>query len=49
VFAAALSAIILWNANGLARKNGIEIRISGWTVLIIICTIYTFGMLWVVA
>ncbi len=49
VFAAVLSATILWNANGFARKSGVEIRISGWTILIVICTIYTFGMLWLVA
>jgi hypothetical protein len=49
VFAAVLSAIILWNANGRARKSGVEIRVSGWSLLIIICTLYTFGMLWAVA
>jgi CRP-like cAMP-binding protein/polyferredoxin len=49
VFAAVLSAIILWNANGLARKSGIRIRTWGWTLLIIICTVYTFGALWLVA
>jgi len=49
VFAAALSATILWNANGVARKSGIDIRVSGWVALIAICTIYTFGMLWLVA
>ena len=49
VFAAALSATILWNANGVARKSGIDIRVSGWLLLIIICTVYTFGMLWLVA
>ena len=48
-FAAALSATILWNANGVARKSGIDIRVSGWVALIVICTIYTFGMLWLVA
>jgi polyferredoxin len=49
VFAAALSAIILWNANGVARKSGIAIRASGWALLITICTAYTFGALWLVA
>jgi len=49
VFAAALSATILWNANGVARKSGIDIRVSGWAALIVICTVYTFGMLWLVA
>jgi len=49
VFASILSATILWNANGAARKSGVEIRVSGWTILIVICTIYTFGMLWLVA
>ena len=49
VFASVLSATILWNANGVARKSGIEIRVSGWTALIVICTMYTFGMLWLVA
>ena len=48
VFASVLSATILWNANGTARKSGVEIRISGWTALIVVCTIYTFGMLWLV-
>lgn len=46
VFAAILSATILWNANGVARKSGIEIRASGWVLLIVICTVYTFGSLW---
>jgi CRP-like cAMP-binding protein len=49
VFSSVLSATILWNANGHARKFGVEIRVSGWTMLIVICTIYTFGMLWLVA
>ncbi len=49
VFASILSATILWNANGVARKSGAEIRIPGWTALIVVCTIYTFGMLWLVA
>jgi CRP-like cAMP-binding protein/polyferredoxin len=49
VFGAVLSAIILWNANGVARKSGVEIRASGWTLLIVTCTIYTFAMLWAVA
>jgi polyferredoxin len=49
VFAAALSAIILWNANGAARKAGIVIRTSGWSILIAVCTLYTFGALWLVA
>jgi CRP-like cAMP-binding protein/polyferredoxin len=49
VFAAVLSATILWNANGVARKSGVDIRVSGWTVLIVVCTFYTFGMLWLVA
>jgi hypothetical protein len=48
VFASILSATILWNANGHARKSGVEIRISGWIVLIVFCTVYTFGMLWLV-
>ncbi len=48
VFGAVLSATILWNANGTARKAGVEIRVSGWTALIVVCTIYTFGMLWLV-
>lgn len=49
VFASVLSATILWNANGTARKSGVEIRISGWAALIVVCTVYTFGMLWLVA
>ena len=49
VFAAVLSATILWNANGVARKGGIAIRASGWALLITICTAYTFGALWLVA
>jgi hypothetical protein len=49
VFASILSATILWNANGVARKSGVEIRVPGWTLLIVVCTIYTFGMLWLVA
>jgi hypothetical protein len=49
VFAAILSAIILWNANGTARKSGVRIRTAGWTFLIIVCTVYTFGALWLVA
>jgi CRP-like cAMP-binding protein/polyferredoxin len=49
VFAAILSATILWNANGLARKSGVKIRTWGWTVLIVMCTAYTFGALWLVA
>jgi polyferredoxin len=49
VFAAVLSATILWNANGFARKSGVKIRTWGWTVLIVICTAYTFGALWLVA
>jgi hypothetical protein len=49
VFASVLSATILWNANGVARQSGVEIRVSGWTALIVVCTIYTFGMLWLVA
>ncbi|MCU0304364.1 MAG: hypothetical protein MUC56_09945, partial [Thermoanaerobaculales bacterium] len=48
VFASVLSATILWNANGVARKAGVDIRVSGWTLLIVVCTIYTFGMLWLV-
>jgi len=48
VFAAVLSATILWNANGQARKSGVDIRVSGWTALIVICTAYTFWMLWMV-
>jgi hypothetical protein len=48
VFAAVLSATILWNANGAARKSGIEIRVAGWTTLIVACTAYTFWMLWAV-
>ncbi|MGD8440657.1 MAG: sigma 54-interacting transcriptional regulator [Holophagae bacterium] len=49
VFGAVLSAIILWNANGVARKSGVHIRASGWTALIVVCTGYTFWMLWAVA
>jgi hypothetical protein len=49
VFAAILSATILWNANGVARKSGIKIRTSGWALLIAMCTAYTFGALWLVA
>ena len=48
VFAAVLSATILWNANGAARKSGVRIRSAGWTLLIVVCTIYTFGALWLV-
>jgi CRP-like cAMP-binding protein/polyferredoxin len=49
VFAAILSAIILWNAQGAARKSGVTVRIGGWTVLILGCTAYTFWALWLVA
>ena len=49
VFASVLSATILWNANGVARKSGVTIRTAGWSVLIVVCTIYTFGALWLVA
>ena len=49
VFAAILSATILWNANGVARKSGVRIRTVGWTILIVLCTVYTFGALWLVA
>ena len=49
VFAAILSATILWNANGTARKSGVKIRTAGWTLLIVLCTIYTFGALWLVS
>ena len=49
VFAAILSATILWNANGTARKSGVRIRTAGWTALIVLCTVYTFGALWLVA
>jgi hypothetical protein len=49
VFAAILSATILWNANGTARKSGVRIRTAGWTILIVVCTVYTFGALWLVA
>jgi len=48
IFASVLSATILWNANGAARKTGVEIRITGWAALIVVCTVYTFGMLWLV-
>jgi len=43
VFAAALSATLLWNATGVARKSGVAIRTTGWTLLIVVCTVYTFG------
>jgi CRP-like cAMP-binding protein/polyferredoxin len=49
VFAAILSATILWNANGAARKVGVSIRTPGWTLLIVVCTVYTFGALWLVS
>lgn len=49
VFAAVLSATILWNANGVARKSGVKIRTVGWTVVIVACTVYTFGALLLVA
>jgi CRP-like cAMP-binding protein/polyferredoxin len=49
VFAAILSATILWNANGSARKSGVKIRTVGWAFLIVVCTVYTFGALWLVA
>jgi CRP-like cAMP-binding protein/polyferredoxin len=49
VFAAILSATILWNANGVARKSGVTIRTAGWSILIVVCTVYTFGALWLVA
>jgi CRP-like cAMP-binding protein/polyferredoxin len=46
VFAAALSAIILWNAQGKARHEGERIRWSGWSLLIAACTAYTALGLW---
>jgi CRP-like cAMP-binding protein/polyferredoxin len=49
VFAAVLSATILWNANGVARKSGVTVRTTGWSLLILLCTAYTFGALWLVA
>jgi hypothetical protein len=48
VFAAALSAIILWNANGVTRRSGVTIRTVGWSLLILVCTVYAFGPLWLV-
>ncbi len=49
VFAAVLSATILWNARGVARKAGVPLRAGGWSFLILLCTAYTFGALWLVA
>lgn len=40
---------ILRNVNGTARKSGVRIRTAGWTLLIVVCTISTFGALWLVA
>jgi polyferredoxin len=49
IFAAVLSATILWNARGHAVHSGERINTFGWTVLIVGCTIYTFMSLWLVA
>ncbi len=49
VFAAILSATILWNARGHAVHSGERINAYGWAVLIIGCTFYTGMALWMVA
>jgi hypothetical protein len=49
IFAAILSATILWNARGHAVHSGERINTFGWTVLILGCTVYTFVSLWLVA
>jgi len=46
IFAAILSATILWNARGHAVHSGERIKAYGWAVLIVGCTVYTFVSLW---
>jgi hypothetical protein len=41
LFAAVLSAIILWNALGRAQHSGQQVLWLGWSSLIAICTAYT--------
>jgi hypothetical protein len=48
VFAAILSATILWNARGHAVHSGERINAYGWAVLIVGCTAYTAMALWMV-
>jgi hypothetical protein len=48
VFAATLSAIILWNALGRASKHGQRIRWPAWWGLIAGCTAYTAVGIWLV-
>lgn len=48
VFAAILSATILWNARGVAVRSGVPIRSGGWAAVILACTAYTFWALWLV-
>jgi CRP-like cAMP-binding protein/polyferredoxin len=48
IFAAILSATILWNARGYAVHSGERINAYGWAVLILGCTVYTFVSLWLV-
>ncbi len=38
ICASILPATILSSANGHARKSGVEVRISGWAVSMVICT-----------
>jgi transcriptional regulator with AAA-type ATPase domain/polyferredoxin len=49
VFAAVLSATILWNARGRALHAGERVYGFGWFLLIAGCTAYTFWCLWLVA
>ncbi len=48
VFAAVLSATILWNARGRALHSGETVRPSGWWLVVVGCTIYTFGTIFLV-
>jgi hypothetical protein len=49
VFAAVLSATILWNTRGMAVHSGERVNHVGWALLIVGCTMYTFASLWLVA
>jgi hypothetical protein len=49
IFAAILSATILWNARGDALRSGERVYSFGWFLLIAGCTAYTFWSLWLVA
>jgi hypothetical protein len=48
VFAAVLSATILWNARGRALQSGETVRASGWWLVVAGCTVYTFVSIYLV-